>query len=89
MTQIVLEPAEEEFSRSAAYYESKEAGLGIRFRNEVAAVVDWIRAHSGSFAAQALRLSSCEPSSFSSLRRLCDSRKHRVDYRDSPCLSTP
>ncbi|MGA3182626.1 MAG: type II toxin-antitoxin system RelE/ParE family toxin [Verrucomicrobiota bacterium] len=45
MIPIVLEQAEEEFSQSAAYYESKEPGLGIRFRNEVAAVVDWILEH--------------------------------------------
>lgn len=45
MIQIILEQAEQEFSQSAAYYESKEPGLGIRFRNEVAAVVDWILEH--------------------------------------------
>jgi plasmid stabilization system protein ParE len=45
MIQFVLEQAEEEFSQSVAYYESKEPGLGIRFRNEVAAVVEWILEH--------------------------------------------
>jgi hypothetical protein len=45
MIQRVLEQAEEEFGRSAAYYESRESGLGIRFRDEVAAVVDWILGH--------------------------------------------
>jgi plasmid stabilization system protein ParE len=45
MTLIVLEEAEKEFSKSAAYYESKEPGLGIRYRDEVAAVVDWILDH--------------------------------------------
>ena len=45
MIQIILEQAEKEFSRSVAYYEAKEPGLGIRFRNEVAAVVDWILEH--------------------------------------------
>jgi plasmid stabilization system protein ParE len=45
MTLVVLEQAEKEFSKSAGYYEFKEAGLGIRFRNEVAAAVNWIQEH--------------------------------------------
>jgi plasmid stabilization system protein ParE len=45
MTLVVLEQAEREFSKSAAKYESKEPGLGVRFRDEVAAVVDWIQEH--------------------------------------------
>jgi len=45
MTLIILEQAEQEFAKSAAYYESKEPGLGMRFRDEVATVVDWILAH--------------------------------------------
>lgn len=42
MTQITLEEAEREFAASVAYYESRELGLGLRFRDEVEAVVDWI-----------------------------------------------
>jgi plasmid stabilization system protein ParE len=42
MTLIILEDAEEEFNASVAYYESKEPGLGRRFRDEVAAALDWI-----------------------------------------------
>ena len=42
MTQITLEEAEREFGASVAYYESREPGLGLRFREEVEAVVDWI-----------------------------------------------
>lgn len=42
MTVIVLFEAESEFRDAAAYYESKEPGLGVRFRNEVASKVDWI-----------------------------------------------
>ncbi len=42
MTLITLEEAEQEFVESIAYYESREPGLGLRFRDEVAAVVDWI-----------------------------------------------
>jgi plasmid stabilization system protein ParE len=42
MTLITLEEADQEFIESVDYYESREAGLGLRFRNEVAAVVDWI-----------------------------------------------
>ncbi len=45
MTLIVLEQAEKEFSKSAAYYESKERGLGFRFRDEVAEIVNWIQEH--------------------------------------------
>jgi plasmid stabilization system protein ParE len=42
MTQITTEEAEREFAESVAYYESREPGLGLRFRDEVAVVVDWI-----------------------------------------------
>lgn len=42
MTLITLEEAEQEFVESIAYYESRERGLGLRFRDEVSAVVDWI-----------------------------------------------
>ena len=35
MTLFVLGEAEQEFAESVAYYESKEPGLGWRFRNEV------------------------------------------------------
>lgn len=42
MTLITLHEAEIEFSESVTYYESKEAGLGIRFRDEAEAVVNWV-----------------------------------------------
>ena len=42
MTQITLEDAEREFVASVAYYESQEPGLGLQFRQDVEAVVDWI-----------------------------------------------
>jgi hypothetical protein len=42
MTLITLEEAEKEFAESVAYYESRESGLGRRFRDEVAITVDWI-----------------------------------------------
>ena len=45
MTLVVLEQAEQEFIKSAGYYESREAGLGIRFRDEVVAAMNWILAH--------------------------------------------
>ena len=45
MTLIILRDAEEEFAGSALYYESKEPGLGTRFRDEVAKTVDWIVHH--------------------------------------------
>ena len=40
-----LDEAAREFAESAAYYESKEPGLGVRFRDEVVATVDWISRH--------------------------------------------
>jgi len=43
MTLVVLDEAEQEFLADAAKLELKEAGLGSQFRNEVAAVVDWIQ----------------------------------------------
>ena len=42
MTLITLDTAEQEFAESVAYYESKERGLGSRFRDEIAAVANWI-----------------------------------------------
>ena len=42
MTPITLEEAEREFVASVAYYEAREPGLGLRFREEVKGVVDWI-----------------------------------------------
>jgi hypothetical protein len=42
MTVVILAEAEREFAESAAYYESKEAGLGWRFRTEVVEAVGWI-----------------------------------------------
>jgi len=37
-----LEEAEEEFFNAALWYESKEIGLGKRFRDEVAGIIDSI-----------------------------------------------
>ncbi len=45
MTLIILGEAEQEFAESIAYYESKEPGLGWRFRNEVAEAVGRILRH--------------------------------------------
>ena len=41
----ILGEAEQDFAESIAYYESKEPGLGWRFRNEVAEVVKRILRH--------------------------------------------
>ena len=43
MTLITLADAEAEFLESTAYYEAREPGLGLRFRDEVAGVVEWIQ----------------------------------------------
>ncbi len=45
MKLIVLEEAGQEFAASASYYEGKEAGLGLRFRNEVKIAIDFISKH--------------------------------------------
>src|SRR5262249_35704908 len=45
MTLIILGEAEEEFAQSVAYYESKEARLGARFRNDVAKGMQRILRH--------------------------------------------
>ena len=42
MTIQILDEARLEFSDAVDYYDSKESGLGVRFRNEVAHIVDWI-----------------------------------------------
>ncbi|MGI8431830.1 MAG: hypothetical protein ACR2MW_06005 [Chthoniobacterales bacterium] len=42
MRLVILDEAAREFSESVAYYEAKEAGLGWRFRTEVAEAVAWI-----------------------------------------------
>jgi hypothetical protein len=42
MTVIILAEAEQEFAKDAAFYEDKQPGLGNRFRNEVAQIVDAI-----------------------------------------------
>ena len=39
----ILDEAGREFLDAVGYYETKEVGLGRRFRNEVATVVDWIQ----------------------------------------------
>jgi len=45
MTLITLDEAEQEFTESVAYYEAQEPGLGLRLRDEVAAVLAWIVHH--------------------------------------------
>ena len=46
MTLITLGEAEKEFAESVNYYESKETGLGARFRDEIVEAVDRISAPS-------------------------------------------
>jgi hypothetical protein len=45
MTVITLGEAEQEFAESVDYYESNEAGLGARLRDEVAEAVQRIENH--------------------------------------------
>lgn len=42
MTLLVLHEAEVEFGESVVYYETKQPGLGSRFRDEVAAAIESI-----------------------------------------------
>ena len=51
-----LSEAQEELFEAAGYYESKEAGLGVRFRNEIAHVLEHViadpylwREHDGGY----------------------------------------
>jgi plasmid stabilization system protein ParE len=46
MTVELLGEARSEFLDAANYYKTKEPALGIRFRNEIASVVDWISQNS-------------------------------------------
>ena len=39
---LTTEEAEREFIESVDYYESRAPGLGLRFRDEIAAMVEWI-----------------------------------------------
>jgi plasmid stabilization system protein ParE len=43
MRLVILGEAEREFAESVAYYETKEAGLGWRFRAEVVEATGWIQ----------------------------------------------
>jgi hypothetical protein len=45
MIAFLLDDAAVELAESFAYYESRETGLGVRFRDEVAAVVKWVEEH--------------------------------------------
>src|SRR5437867_125635 len=81
MTLITVEEAEHEFAESVAYYESKEAGLGLRFRDEVASGrLD--PAIPRDAPTQSPRLSSNKSARFSSLCRLRYTRRHNLDYSD-------
>jgi hypothetical protein len=46
MNLILLEDAEIEFVESVLYYESKEEGLGVRFKNEISKLLEWVRDNS-------------------------------------------
>ncbi len=45
MTLLILDEAESEFIDALIYYEGIEAGLGVRFRDEVSANLAWILEH--------------------------------------------
>ena len=66
MTVVVLGEAEREFAESVAYYESKEAGLGWRFRTEVVDAVRWIEAA----PSETERIPASQSASLSALHRL-------------------
>jgi plasmid stabilization system protein ParE len=38
----ILQEAEEELNEAIAYYEETESGLGVRLKDEVRAVIQWI-----------------------------------------------
>ena len=68
LLQIIVEAAQE-FAASALYYESKEIALGIRFRNQVADVVDRIQQNPELVRVhpQGYRRVNCERSHITSL----------------------
>jgi len=86
MTLIILGQAEQEFAESIAYYESKEPGLGWRFRNEVAEAVNRILRHP---QAEAERIPPSQSERFPSLYRIRHSRRHDLDRRNCAQLSSP
>src|SRR6266480_5403155 len=88
MTLIILGEAEQEFAESIAYYESKEPGLGWRFRNEVAEAVGRILRHPRG-AVKAERIPPSKSARFSALHRLRHSRRHDLDRGDCAWLSSP
>lgn len=45
MTIEILHEAEEELNEAIAYYEEIESGLGVRLKEEVRAVIQWIGAN--------------------------------------------
>jgi hypothetical protein len=69
MTVVILGEAEREFAESVGYYESKEAGLGWRFRTEVAEAVGWIE-KSGVASSKTERIPTPQSACVSTLHRL-------------------
>ncbi len=91
MTLITLEDAEREFAASVAYYESREPGLGLRFRDEVEAIPVVLGVHDGLWRSAStgrhhrslpLQHASCANSSMRAKHRCTAavgaSRGHRV-----------
>ena len=74
MTLIVLGEAGEEFAESVQYYESKEVGLGARFRDEVVEAVERDEKQSRVTTVKAKRISPSKSARFPALHRLRDSR---------------
>jgi len=63
-----LPEARDEFWEAALYYESREAGLGVRFRHEVSHVIERIAADPFLWRERLGRLAKSELSRFSLLR---------------------
>jgi hypothetical protein len=77
-----LVEAGREFAASVVYYESREPGLGLRFRAEVEAVVDWMRRFPEVPGCER-RLSAHKLAHIRSLRSLYHTREHDLDSGNS------
>ena len=89
MTLIILGEAEQDFAKSIAYHESKEPGLGWRFRNEMAEAVKRILRNPELARLRPKGYRRVNLARFSSLHRLRHPGRHDLDRGDCARLSSP
>ena len=59
-----LEPAREEFEDAIAYYDRQEAGLGVRFKNEIRHSIEMIRLFPALYPVQKEDIHKCVSRTF-------------------------